>query len=181
MNHQRGGGGACRRQRVRNRSLRCAGRSGTAHERPARQPPQRTPHLDPSHASQLPALLARHTAMPVTAAADGVALAPDHVYVLPADPFLTVRDGVLRLTGPVEAGTAATVIDRFLLSLAEDCGERAVGVLLSGMGAHGTRGLQTVKAEGGLVVVQDPDTADYPSMPRHAMCCASATTASASR
>jgi two-component system CheB/CheR fusion protein len=127
------------------------------------------PHLDPARESLLVELLARHTAMPVVEAQDDMAVEADRVYVIPPNRYMTIRGGVLRLTGPVERRTAQTSIDRFLRSLADDQEERSVCIILSGTGSHGTLGLQAVKAAGGMAMVQDAATAEYKAMPQSAI------------
>ena len=120
------------------------------------------PHLDPKHESLMVELLARHTTMPVVEAADGMAVEANHVYIIPPNKYMTISGGMLRLTGPVERGGPQTSIDLFLRSLADDQQEKAICIILSGTGSHGTLGLKAVKAAGGMAMVQDPATADYP-------------------
>ncbi len=127
------------------------------------------PHLDPAHKSLMVELLARHTAMPVVEAENHVAVEANHVYIIPPDKYMTIHGGVLSLTGPVERRTAQTAIDHFLRSLADDQQERAICIILSGTGAHGTLGLKAVKAAGGMAMVQDPATAEYERMPQSAI------------
>ncbi len=127
------------------------------------------PHLDPSHDSLMVELLSRHTSMPVVEAAEGTAVEANHVYIIPPDRNMTISGGVLRLTGPVDRGGWQTSIDLFLRSLADDRSERAICIILSGTGSHGTLGLAAVKAAGGMAMVQDPRTADYPPMPESAI------------
>ena len=119
------------------------------------------PHLDPHHESLMAELLRRHTTMPVVEAADGAAVEPNHVYVIPPNKDMALRGGRLRLSEPALARRAGTSIDFFLRSLGEDQQEKAIGVIFSGTGAHGTVGLKAIKEAGGLVVVQDPATAQY--------------------
>jgi two-component system CheB/CheR fusion protein len=127
------------------------------------------PHLDPSHESLMVELLARHTATPVCEAQDGMAVAPDRVYVIPPNRYLAIDDGVLRLSAPPRSAGHQTAIDFFLRSLADAYEERAIGIILSGTGSHGTLGLQAIKGHGGLAVVQDPASAEYDQMPRSAI------------
>ena len=70
--------------------------------------------------------------------------------------YLSIRDGALHLSEPRERHGARLPFDFFLRSLAEECGERAICVILSGTGADGSLGLKAVKEKGGLVIVQDP-------------------------
>ena len=127
------------------------------------------PHLDPQHESLMVELLARHTSMPVVEAAEGMAVEANRVYIIPPNKNMTISGGVLRLTGPVERGGWQTSIDLFLRSLADDQLEKAICIILSGTGSHGTLGLKAVKAAGGMAMVQDPKTADYPGMPESAI------------
>jgi PAS domain S-box-containing protein len=127
------------------------------------------PHLDPTRDSLMVDLIARATAMPVVEADEDMLVEADHVYLLPPNKYMTISGGKLHLTGPVERGGMQTSIDLFLRSLAEDRQEEAIGIVLSGTGSHGTLGLQAIKANGGMAVVQDPRTAEYDGMPRSAI------------
>jgi two-component system CheB/CheR fusion protein len=126
-------------------------------------------HLDPTHSSMMVGLLARHTAMPVLEAVDGMPVERDRVYVIPPGVYLSIRDGALRLTNPRERHGARLPIDFFLRSLAEDCGARAVCAVLSGSGSDGSAGLAAIHDRGGLVIVQDPKDAAHNGMPRSAI------------
>ncbi|MBA4065593.1 MAG: hypothetical protein C0501_18140 [Isosphaera sp.] len=123
-------------------------------------------HLPPDRESLVAEILSRHTAMPVSQVEDGQAVEPDHVYVIRPGHTLTVRDGRLHLGPPLAARGHGRPVDDFFRSLAEEQQQRAVAVILSGMGSNGTAGAEAVKAVGGLVVAQDPESAKYPSMPR---------------
>jgi two-component system CheB/CheR fusion protein len=127
------------------------------------------PHLDPAHESLMVELLARHTAMPVVEAENDMPVEANHVYIIPPNKYITIHGGTLSLTGPVERRTSQTTIDHFLRSLADDQQERAICIILSGTGAHGTLGLKAVKAAGGMAMVQDPATAEYERMPQSAI------------
>jgi PAS domain S-box-containing protein len=127
------------------------------------------PHLDPKHESLMVELLARCTQMPVVEATDGTAVEANRVYVIPPNKYMTISDGILRLTGPVERGGLQTSIDLFLRSLAGDKQEKAIGIILSGTGSHGSLGLKAIKASHGMTMVQDPSTAEHPQMPQCAI------------
>jgi len=116
-------------------------------------------HLDPTHESMLADLLAGYTAMTVHQATDGMPIMPDHVYVIPPGTYLSVGGGALHLSQPQARHGARLPFDFLLHSLAEDCGARAIAVILSGTGADGSLGLKAIKEQGGLVVAQDPDEA----------------------
>jgi two-component system CheB/CheR fusion protein len=126
-------------------------------------------HLDPTHESMMVDLLAGHTPMVVRQAADGMPIERDHLYVIPPGTYLAVADGTLRLSQPLARHGARLPFDFLLNSLAADRGALAACVILSGTGADGSLGLQAVKGHGGLVIVQDPDEADYAGMPRNAI------------
>lgn len=124
------------------------------------------PHLDPHHKGLMPELLQRCTALPVVEIEDGMQLQADHVYVIPPGRGLGLMDGMLLLG---ERGEMPSMpIDAFFGSLAADQGERAVAVVLSGAGTDGTRGVGAIKENFGRVFVQDPRSAEYPSMPQSA-------------
>lgn len=126
-------------------------------------------HLDPTQKALLPELLQRITAMPVHEAEQGVRIEPNNVYVIPPNTELSVVNGTLKLAPPVEPRGMRLPINVLFSSLASAQGERAIAVILSGMGSDGTLGLQAVKAVGGLTAVQEPGTAQFDSMPRSAI------------
>src|SRR6266478_3462587 len=126
-------------------------------------------HLDPTHASMMVELLAGHTPMKVQQAADGMPLEREHVYLIPPGVYLSIQGGALRLSEPRERHGARLPFDFFLRSLAEELGERAICVILSGTGGDGSKGLKAVKEKGGHVIVQDPGEAEYDGMPRGAI------------
>ena len=126
-------------------------------------------HLDPTHQSMMADLLAGHTAMKVQQAADGMPLKREHVYIIPPGSYLAIHDGALQLSKPRERHGARMPIDFFLRSLAEELGERAICVILSGTGADGSVGLKAIKEKAGLVIAQHPDEAVYDGMPRSAI------------
>jgi len=111
-------------------------------------------HLAPQHDSLLVDLLSRSTAMPVIEAADGMRVEPRHVYVIPPDATLTIEHGVLQLSKPAPPRPHRWPIDSFFSSLAQDQGDCAVCVVLSGTGSDGARGLRAVKEHGGLTLAQ---------------------------
>src|SRR5262245_35172923 len=127
------------------------------------------PHLDPTHESLMVELIARQTKMAVLEAADKLKVEPNHVYIIPPNKYMTIEDGVLMLTGPVQRRAMTTPIDLFLRSLADDQQERAICIILSGTGAHGSLGLKAIKAAGGMAMVQDPKSAEYDRMPHSAV------------
>jgi two-component system CheB/CheR fusion protein len=126
-------------------------------------------HMDPTHESILPKLLAKTTVMPVHEVTDGMVARPNHVYVIPPNTRMTISKGVLRLTSRVDGASRNLPIDDFFCALAEDLKGAAIGVILSGLASDGTQGLKAIKAEGGITFAQDEKTARYPGMPLSAM------------
>ncbi len=123
------------------------------------------PHLDPGHASMLTEILQRITTMPVVEAEDLIPVAPNNVYVIPPNRDMTIFHGKLQLSVPEGPRGQRMLIDSFFRSLAEDQGERAICVILSGSGSDGTLGLRAIHGAGGVSFVQDPTTAKYDGMP----------------
>src|SRR5215472_3250775 len=126
-------------------------------------------HLDPTHGSVLPEILARTTKIPVQEVTDGIRVKPDHIYVIPANTNMMIEDGVLRLGARMLVRGQHLPIDGFLQSLANDRGDRAIGVILSGTASDGTGGCTAIKAAGGITFAQDEHSAKYASMPRNAI------------
>jgi two-component system CheB/CheR fusion protein len=126
-------------------------------------------HLDSNHPSMLSQILGRATAMPVSEVADGMPVVANHVYVIPPSADLTIARGALRLTPRTQTPGSHMPVDRFLRSLADECGRRAIGVILSGTGTDGTAGVEAVKAAGGVTFAQDAATAKFAAMPQAAV------------
>ncbi len=126
-------------------------------------------HLDPTHQGIMPELLQRGTRMPVAQVKDRTRAEPDHVYVIPPNSDLSILRGVLHLVEPSSPRGLRLPIDFFFRALADDQRAASVAVILSGMGTDGTLGLKAVKERGGLVLVQEPTTAKFDSMPRSAI------------
>ena len=121
-------------------------------------------HLDPTHASHMAGLLARQTTMKVAEAQDESPIQANRIYTIPPNKFLSVRDGTLRLTEAVKRDGLRLPIDFFFRSLAQDQHEKAIAVLFSGSGSDGTLGIREIRGAGGLVIVQNPETAQFDSM-----------------
>ncbi len=126
-------------------------------------------HLDPNHESMLAQLLDRTTVLPVLQSAGGERVEADTVYIIPPGRGLAVRDGVLELTEFQQPRGLRRPIDDFFLSLASDQQSNAACVILSGTGADGTTGLRAIKENGGVCVVQQPESARYDGMPLSAV------------
>jgi two-component system CheB/CheR fusion protein len=127
------------------------------------------PHLDATHKSLMVELLSRQTSMPVIEATDSVLVEADHVYIIPPNHLLTIENGRLRLSDLQVPAESQTAMDIFLRSLAADQGERAIGIVLSGTGSHGTLGIREIKRCGGIAVAQSPESAEFDQMPLSAI------------
>src|SRR5438874_59693 len=124
-------------------------------------------HLDPHHASRLSNLLGKVTAMPVSELTRTTTPKPNTVYVQPPSKCVIAKNGALTLVQREER--LNVWIDHFFESLAEECGSRAIGVVLSGTGSDGTAGLRAIKAAGGLTFAQSEESAKFDAMPRSAI------------
>ena len=122
-------------------------------------------HLDPSQHMDVAGLLQSATPMPIVEAQDGMVVQPDHVYIIPSGKDIGIHKGQLLLLQATRRKGAHMAIDYFLQSLAEDQGNLAVSIIFSGMGADGETGVRMIKEKLGMTMVQDPESAEYSSMP----------------
>jgi two-component system CheB/CheR fusion protein len=127
------------------------------------------PHLDPTHKGVLPELLQRLTPMKVCQARDDMKVQHNTVYVIPPNKDMAILRGKLQLLEPSARRGLRLPIDFFFRHLAEDCRERSIGIILSGMGTDGTLGIKAIKEQLGMAMVQEPASAKYDSMPRSAL------------
>ena len=126
-------------------------------------------HLNPTYHSNLAELLSKATSMPVLTIENDMPIQPNKVYVIPPAQSLSLEGRTLKLM-PRDRGTVPTLsIDHFFLSLASNLHESCVGVVLSGTGSDGSKGLKAIKAEGGITFAQDGKSAEFPEMPCHAV------------
>jgi two-component system, chemotaxis family, CheB/CheR fusion protein len=125
-------------------------------------------HLDPKHHSILTELLSKETTMRVKEVTDGMRLERNHVYVIPPNATMSIADHALQLAPREEHRGVHMSIDHFMRSLADQVGNRAIGVILSGSGTDGTLGMAEIQAQGGVTFAQDEATAKYDGMPRSA-------------
>ena len=126
-------------------------------------------HLSPDFESLMDELLARHTRLSIHRVIDGMEVLADSIYLIPPRKEMIISEGKLLLTDRDPAPAFTLPIDMFFRSLADDFGPRAIGVVLSGTGTDGTRGVLEIKKSGGLVLVQSPETAKFDGMPRSAV------------
>ncbi|HEY7518824.1 MAG TPA: chemotaxis protein CheB [Methylomirabilota bacterium] len=125
-------------------------------------------HLSPDFKSLMDELLARHTRLPIRPVEDGMPVHGDHIYLIPPRKEMIISGGRLLLSESDRQQELSLPIDVFFRSLAQDCGPRGVAIVMSGGGSDGSRGICDVHAAGGLVLVQDADTAQFDGMPRAA-------------
>ena len=126
-------------------------------------------HLAPDHTSILSELIRRYTRMQVFEVTDGITVKLNCIYIIPPGYDMAFLNGKLQLLDPVAPRGQHLPIDLFFRSLAQDLHERAIGVVLSGTGSDGTLGLRAIKSEGGLAIVQKPESAEHDGMPRSAV------------
>ena len=127
------------------------------------------PHLEPTHKGMMPELLRRYTSMTVVEVEDGMEVRPNQVYVIPPNADLAILHGKLQVLEPAAPRGLRMPIDFFFRQLAADQKEKAIGIILSGMGSDGTLGLKAIKENSGMAMVQDPASAKYDAMPRSAV------------
>jgi len=126
-------------------------------------------HLDPKGKSHLVELLAKHTSLKVRPVTNGLKVQPDHVYVCVPNRDVVVTEGKLQLLDTETERSNRRPIDRLFDSLASEYGDCAIAIILSGAASDGSRGISAIKSSGGMVMVQDPETAEFDSMPRNAI------------
>ncbi len=126
-------------------------------------------HLDPSHKSILTDLVQKYTKMPVFEVANGMIIKPNSTYVIPPNKDMALLNGKLYLFAPSMPRGLRLAIDFFFRSLARECGEQAICIILSGAGTDGTLGMRAIKEVNGMAMVQKPETAAYDGMPRNAL------------
>ncbi|RAI33681.1 chemotaxis protein CheB [Rhodoplanes serenus] len=125
-------------------------------------------HLDPEYRSELASILAAKTAMPVRQVTNSMPFLPNHVYVVPPDRRLQVVDRRISAEPFEDERARRNPIDHFFRSVALELGD-GCAVVLSGAGSDGALGARAIKEAGGIILVQDPNEAEYPSMPRSAI------------
>lgn len=122
-------------------------------------------HLSSNYKSMMDDLIHRYTKMPVKMVSNAMPIEPNTIFLIPAGTVITLVDNVFTVKQK-DSNKLTLPIDIFFKSLAENSGERAIGVVLSGTGSDGTRGAMDINAQGGFVISQDPDEAKFDGMPR---------------
>jgi two-component system CheB/CheR fusion protein len=126
-------------------------------------------HLSPDFVSMMDELLVRQTTLPVHTVTDGIEIEPNAIYLIPPRKEMIISGGRLLLTDKDPSQGLTLPIDLFLRSLAQELGPRAIGVILSGTGSDGSRGMRAIHEAGGLTIVQQEDTALFDGMPKSAL------------
>ncbi len=126
-------------------------------------------HLSPRHESSAAEIVQRATSMTVRQVEQDTPIEPDHVYVIPPGQGLSMVDGHLSLGTLRRDRGRHIVIDLFFRTLAQVHGTRAIAVVLSGSGADGSAGIGEIKAQGGVVIAQSPEDAEFDGMPASAI------------
>jgi two-component system CheB/CheR fusion protein len=126
-------------------------------------------HLSPDYKSAMTDILKKCTDMKIFQVEDGMLIEPDCVYIKPPNKDLTISNRILHLVNPAESHEPRHPIDSFFRSLAEDQADKAIGIILSGMGTDGALGLKAIKGSGGMTMVQDGETAEFNGMPTSAI------------
>lgn len=126
-------------------------------------------HLDPDYESKIDEVLQPHTQLNTQRITEGCKIKSDHIYIIPPDKLLFVKDNFLELSDPEKNEQSLTTIDSFFRSLGNTAKRNAASIVFSGTGADGSVGLKAVKEQGGLTISQYPDEAKYSSMPRSAL------------
>jgi two-component system CheB/CheR fusion protein len=125
-------------------------------------------HLDPCHVSHLAKILSKRASLPVEEAREGE-IFPDHFYVIAPNTTLTISNDVLHLRSRDPAERPHRPIDTLFLSLADKRRPNVIGVILSGSGSDGARGIQAIKKAGGITFAEEENSADFFGMPSSAI------------
>lgn len=126
-------------------------------------------HMPSDQQSLLSMILSRATSMPVHEVEDGMTVAPNNVYVIPPNFSMTIVQGVLKLKPRAKKNGLFMTADIFMISLAEERHNKAIGIVLSGSDSDGARGLEAIKAAGGITFAQCQETAQFDGMPNTAI------------
>lgn len=126
-------------------------------------------HLSPNYKSLMDELLAKHTKLKIIKAEEGKVIEPNCIYLIPNKNNMVIKNGRLHLIDKPSSSIPNNAIDVFFESLAEDKGNRVIGIVLSGTGSDGTKGIAAIKERRGMVIVQDPVTAKFDGMPNNAI------------
>ena len=125
-------------------------------------------HLSPDFKSHMAELLARKTSLAINRVTNGMEVKPNTIYLIPPNAEMMISNGRLLITERDKTETLHLPIDQFFRSLGNECGKKAIGVILSGTGSDGSRGIVEINKSGGLVLCQDEGSAKFNGMPMSA-------------
>ena len=126
-------------------------------------------HLSAEFKSRMVEVLSRHSKLMVTEAEEGMEVCANMVCLIPSNKYMTISNNHLHLTEKINQGGPHLTINTFMKSLASDYGNKAIGVILSGLGSDGTEGVKMIKNAGGMVIAREPTTTEFSSMPSSAI------------
>ncbi len=127
-------------------------------------------HMSPDFKTMLPDILSRQCPHDVNLAFEGTTLRPGSIYLAPPNKILTIFHGRLFLEDRIDSDPNSFFpIDYFFKSLAKDCGNRAIGLILSGTGSDGAKGIREIRKNSGYVIAQAPESAKFSGMPKSAI------------
>ncbi|MFL1895047.1 chemotaxis protein CheB [Aquimarina sp. 2-A2] len=126
-------------------------------------------HLSPDHKSLMGELLSKNTKIPIVEVKNESKIKPNHIYMIPPSSNLVIEDGKFKLLEKPKGKQLNLPIDMFFESMAEHCKENSVGIVLSGTGSDGSRGIRSIKEQGGIVIAQQPEQANFGGMPESAI------------
>ena len=126
-------------------------------------------HLSPDFKSRMVELLNRHSKLTVKQAENEMTVQSNQVYLIPNDKYMTISDSKLYLTDKIKIQGPHLTINQFFNSLAKDSGKKAIGIILSGLGADGSEGVLAIKKAGGMIIARNPETTAFSSMPTNAI------------
>ena len=125
-------------------------------------------HLSADFKSRMVELLSKHSELKVCEAKNRMIVKSNEVYLIPNDKVMSIKDGKLQLEEKGKKGPHLT-INTFFNSLAQECGIKAIGIILSGLGTDGTEGIMEIKKKGGMVMARNPEKSEFSRMPAHAI------------
>ncbi|HWZ14336.1 MAG TPA: chemotaxis protein CheB [Mucilaginibacter sp.] len=126
-------------------------------------------HLSSDFKSRMVELLGRHSKLVVKEAEEGMIVISNQVYLIPNDKLMTLKGNKLHLTAKESGHTTHLTVNILFNSLAKDCGKKAIGIILSGLGNDGTEGILAIKKAGGMVIARNPETSVFNGMPLSAI------------
>ncbi len=126
-------------------------------------------HLSPDFKSSLVEIISNYTPMSVFEIKEGMMVEPNCIYIIPPGHNLSLIDGALRLSNPIKKGGQRLPINFFFNALAKDQNQNAIGIILSGTGSDGTKGIVSIKQNGGMVMAQSIASSQSVGMPSSAI------------